>query len=276
MFRLFRFELPLSAGICVILGQMLASGSVPPFSHLLLGFLSFFFISATALILNDVFDLEIDKINTPERPLPAGLVTKRDAIVLSMTVALLGLISSALISLTALLVVLVVWIVGVAYNWRFKCTGIWGNLMVSFFVGMTFIFGGIVAGHPTDVVVWWFGTLAMLVDLGEEIAADALDIEGDRLIASRSLAILLGRQNALRISAAVFFTVVVISLIPFLLHWLKIIYLFPILMMDLIILYSATNLLNPGAVKPRRYVRWIYLGGAFSMLLFIGLRLALL
>jgi len=37
---------------------------------------------SAALILNDYFDLEIDRVNAPLRPLPAGLVTQRDVLVL--------------------------------------------------------------------------------------------------------------------------------------------------------------------------------------------------
>lgn len=51
--RLFRLELPFSAGICVVLGELFALGALPPTQDLLLGFFSYFFISATALILND-------------------------------------------------------------------------------------------------------------------------------------------------------------------------------------------------------------------------------
>lgn len=273
--RLFRVELPLSAGICVILGQLLATGTLPHNDELVLGFLSIFCISATALILNDYFDYEIDKINSPERPLPAGLVTKRDVVVLSFVVALLGMGFAALISTTALLVTIVVWIVGVAYNWRFKRTGLFGNLMVAFSVGMTFIFGGIVVGRPTDALVWWFGLLAMAFDLGEEIAADAMDVEGDRLIGSRSLAIVLGPRNALKVSAGILSTVVIISLIPFPLRWLEPIYLIPILLMDVIILYSTSRLLAPGAERPRRFIRWNYLGASLSILIFILMRLLL-
>jgi geranylgeranylglycerol-phosphate geranylgeranyltransferase len=272
---LFRFELPFSAGICVILGELLAAGSVPSISMLVFGFLSIFFISATALILNDYFDYEIDKVNAPERPLPSGMVTKKDVVILSVVVALLGFVSSALISVTALVVTVVVWIVGVAYNWRFKRTGLLGNLMVSFSVGMTFIFGGIVVGHPADPIIWWFGLLAMLIDLGEEIAADAMDTEGDSLIGSRSLAIVIGPRKALKVSAGIFTAVALISLIPFILHWLEPIYLFPILLMDAIILYSTLRLLDPSSSNPRRFIRWIYLGGSFSILIFIIMRLVL-
>ena len=247
----------------------------PGLAELILGSLSYFFISATALILNDLFDLEIDRVNAPGRPLPSGMVTKRDVIVLSMVVALLGLICAALIGTTAFLVVLVVWVVGVAYNWRFKRTGLVGNLMVAFSVGSTFVFGGIVVGHPADGVVWWFGVIAFLMDLGEEIAADAMDMEGDALIGSRSLAIVLGQRKALVISATIFGALVVVSAVPFIFAWLPLVYLPPIVLMDAIIIYSTSRLLSPRLRDPRKYIRWIYLGATFAIVVIIVMQLAL-
>ena len=98
LFRLFRFELPFTAGVCVILGELLALGKFPTTTEIVLGFLSIFFISATSLILNDYFDIESDKINAPERPLPAGLVTERDVVLLSIVVTMLGFITGYLIT----------------------------------------------------------------------------------------------------------------------------------------------------------------------------------
>jgi geranylgeranylglycerol-phosphate geranylgeranyltransferase len=271
LFRLFRFELPFTAGVCVILGELLALGELPSTTEIVLGFLSIFFISAASLILNDYFDIEIDKINAPERPLPAGLVTERDVILLSIVVTMLGFIAGYLISLEALLVIIMVWAVGFLYNWRFKKAGFVGNLMVSFSVGMTFVFGGIAVGKPFEVIVWFFAIITALIDLGEEIAADAMDIEGDRKVGSRSLALVFGRENALRISGVLFSLVIVASGLPFLLGWLEWIYLFPILLMDAVILYSTSKLLDSRIVNRRIYIRWIYLSGlvAFSTFIFI-------
>ncbi len=270
--RLLRFELPFAAGVCVVLGQFLALDSVPPLHEIVPGFVSIFFISATALILNDYFDLEIDRINAPHRPLPSGMVSKQDVLVLSFVVAFLGLMASALISLTALIMLFVVWIIGVLYNWRFKRSGLAGNLMVSFSVGMTFVFGGVSVGQPANIHVWWFGAIAFLMDLGEEIAADAMDIEGDKIIGSRSLAIVYGRERALRTSAVVFGALILVSLVPFALARIPSIYLIPILIMDIVILYSTVRLLNPTTQRPRAHIRAIYLGGLVAVLLFIGLR----
>jgi geranylgeranylglycerol-phosphate geranylgeranyltransferase len=273
LFRLFRFELPFTAGVCVILGELLALGSLPSVKEILLGFLSVFFVSATSLILNDYFDIESDKINAPERPLPSGLVTERDVVLLSIVVTILGFITGYLISLQALFVVIFVWAVGFLYNWRFKKAGFIGNLMVCFSVGMTFIFGGIAVNKPFEIIVWFFAIWVMLIDLGEEIAADAMDVEGDRLEGSRSLALILGLENALKISAATFFLVIVASSVPFILSWLDWIYLFPILLTDVVILFSLSKLLNSRIVNRRKYIRWIYLSGLVTLIMFIIIRL---
>ena len=272
LFRLFRFELPFTAGVCVILGELLALGKLPTTAEMVLGFLSVFFISATSLVLNDYFDLEIDKINAPERSLPAGLVTQRDAVLLSIALTLLGFITSYMISFGALVTVVLVWVVGFLYNWRFKRAGLIGNLMVSFSVGMTFIYGGIAVGKPFEKIVWFFGILVMLIDLGEEIAADAMDAEGDSQAGSRSLALKFGPENALKISGIIFLSVIVVSCLPFLFGWLEWIYLIPILFMDAVILYSTIKLLDSRTLNRRVYIRWIYLSGLVSILFFILIR----
>ena len=127
LLALFRFELPLFAGVNVVVGQIMALGAAPPISEAVLGFASVFLISATALIRNDYFDLETDRINAPERPLPSGKVMPHEALILSILVTLLGLAASVLVSIPAFITTLLVWVVGVFYNWRFKRSRILGN-----------------------------------------------------------------------------------------------------------------------------------------------------
>jgi geranylgeranylglycerol-phosphate geranylgeranyltransferase len=273
LFRLFRFELPFTAGVCVILGELLALGKLPITTEIVLGFLSVFFISASSLILNDYFDIESDKINAPERPLPAGLVTRQDVVLLFFVVTALGFIASTMINFTALLVVILAWTVGFLYNWRFKKTGLFGNLMVSFSVGMTFIFGGIAVDRPFARAVWSFAIMVFLIDLGEEIAADAMDVLGDQQAGSRSLPVLLGRENALKISAAIFLLVTVFSCLPFLFGWIEWASVFPILLMDVAILYSTIKLLDSKITNRRIYIRLIYLSGLVAILIFIILKM---
>ena len=272
--RLFRLDLSVTAGICVFLGELLALGRLPSVAQAIYGFLSIFCISATALILNDYFDIETDRINAPSRPLPSGLVSKSEVLILSVVVALLGFLFGFLISLQALAVTIGVWIVGFLYNWRFKRTGIWGNLFVAFSVGMTFIFGGIAVGNPFEVVVWYLAVTTFLVDLGEEIAADALDVDGDRRTGSRSLAVVWGPERAMALAAGVFGLVVAGSAVPFVLGWLSWIYLPAIFIWDCFVLYSVIHLLNARRANRIRDIRRIYLSGLGMIIAFIIIRLA--
>ena len=271
--RLFRFELPLAAGLCAVLGQVLALGATPSLPVAALGFVAIFCVSATALILNDYLDLETDRINAPHRPIPSGVVRPREALALSMAVALAGLVASAALGRVALVTATIIWIIGVLYNWRYKRTGFAGNLMVAASVGMTFVFGGITVGQPTSVYAWWFAAIAFLMDLGEEIAADAMDIEGDKLIGSASLAILHGRMFALRVSALIFGVLVAVSLVPFVLGLMSSVHLVPILTMDAVTLYAAIRLLDVRLANPRAHIRAIYLSGLAAVVLFLVLRL---
>ncbi len=173
-----RVELPLSAGICVILGQLFAFGRFPSIWLMISGFMSLFLISASILVFNDYFDIETDKVNAPHRPIPSGLVSPYEALVFAIFLLLSGLVLSLLISYIVLILSVILAVIGFLYNRYFKKCGLWGNLMVSFSVGMTFVFGGASVGLPLNKTVLFFGLIAALTDLGEEIAADAMDMEG--------------------------------------------------------------------------------------------------
>ena len=274
-FRLFRFELPFTAGICVVLGQILALNTFPSLREVVLGFFAVFLISASALILNDYFDVESDRINAPERPVPSGLVSENEVLYLFILVSLVGFLLGWLIHLQALAVLVLVWAVGVVYNWRFKHFGLVGNLMVSFSVGMTFIFGGVVVNQVWRPAVLFFAIWVFLINLGEEIAADANDMEGDRQSGSRSLAVLFGRKTAIRISSGIFLLVAAGSAVPFIFGWLAWVYFLPLLFADGVILYSTSKLMHANETQRRKYIRWIYLSRMGALLMFIAIKVLL-
>jgi geranylgeranylglycerol-phosphate geranylgeranyltransferase len=93
--QLFRIELPLAAGVCTLIGAIISPGKLPPLWILLSVFLCVFFISSSAMISNDYFDLETDRINAPDRPLPSGHAQPKDAILFAILTAILGLAAAA-------------------------------------------------------------------------------------------------------------------------------------------------------------------------------------
>jgi geranylgeranylglycerol-phosphate geranylgeranyltransferase len=274
LFELMRFELPFAAGICVILGQLFALGFFAPFTLSLLAFFSVFTISASILVLNDYLDLETDIINAPQRPIPSGIVSKKESLLLTVLLIFFGLYFSYLISIIAFATIIFLLIIGNLYNRFFKKSGLLGNLIVSISVGMTFIFGGISVGEPFNKTVIFFALIAALIDLGEEIAADAMDIEGDKLINSKSIAIKYGRVKAVKTSSIIFSIVLLLSPVPFFLGWFSFIYLIPIGIMDLFILYSTIKLIKSQQnSEGRKYIRLLYIGSTFGLVIFLVMKM---
>lgn len=268
--QIFRPELPFSAGVCVVLGEIIALGNFPSWRDLALGFICGFFISGSAIVLNDYFDLEVDKVNTPNRPLPAGIISPADAILLAIIATFIGLLAAFLISVPAFILCVIFGGIGFLYNWKFKEAGLLGNLMVSSSVAITFILGGMVVGEPWNKIVWCFALIGFFIDLGEEIAGDAMDIEGDKKRGSKSIAIVRGRGFALGIASLFFGLVVLISFIPAIFEWLGASYLLMIFITDtLIIVFTIRLLKSKTSAEGVKSMRGIYLGALVGMLAFI-------
>jgi len=270
LIELLRPELPFAAGISVIIGEIITLGKLPSLSELFLGFMWGFFLSESAMILNDFFDIEVDKINAPNRPLPSGLISSNTAIVFSIIISLLGLIISFFINKAAVLLYIIFWFIGFLYNWKLKEKGLLGNLFVSSSVAVTIILGAIVVGNPWNKAVLIFSLMLFVFDLGEEIAADTMDIEGDKKRNIKSIAILIGRQKALNISFLLFMIYIILSFIPVILNLFGISYLIIISLTNSMILIWGIKLIKSSTIKEGRiYVRRLYLSGLLGFLLII-------
>ena len=222
VYHLIRPELPLAGGICVIAGQIIVLQTLPNFFAGFMGFLSGFFISGAAMITNDYFDLDVDRINHPQRPIPSGKISLSEAKVLTGMFSLAGFVTSALLGPLTLTFAIFLWIIAILYNWKLKESGLLGNMMVGLSVAGFFIFGGLSVGGLTNGIIWIFGTLAFLFDLGEEIAGDVMDMAGDEKRSSKTLARIYGKQYALNVSSFLFTLFALISLLPIILGWLDI------------------------------------------------------
>jgi len=268
--QLIRPELPISAGICVIVGQTIASGKLPALQAMALGFALGFFLSSSAMIFNDLFDVEVDRINTPEKPIPSGRITKREAIWLGILTAIIALGVSLIMHPVLWVLSLLMWGLGFLYNWKAKASGLMGNLIVSLNVGMTIIFGAISVRQINNSLVWIFAAIAFFFDLAEEIAGDAMDMEGDKQRDSRSLAILYGKKTALRVSSILFGIVILLSFVPVLIGETSLAYLLPIGLMDILIIFFTLRLLkSTNHDEGHRAMRGLYLSATLGLIAFI-------
>ncbi len=274
LFRLSRPDLSFAAGLCVVLGELLAFDHLPALCTVMAGFFSVACISAAILVMNDCLDVATDMINAPLRPIPSGMVSKTQAAYFAAALFIFGLGLSFTISVKALAAAMLLTVVGISYNRYFKKSGILGNLLVSFSVGMTFIYGGIAVGNPGEKSVLSFAIVTALIDLGEEIAADAMDAEGDKLIHSKSIAIRHGKNSAVNIATMIFVSIIFLTTIPFVMGWFSIIYALPLGMLDVLIIVAVAGYRNTEGDKARTYLKWLYRGGTGTLLIFLIMKLA--
>jgi 4-hydroxybenzoate polyprenyltransferase len=79
------------------------------------------------IVLNDYFDIEIDKKERPSRPLPSGTITKRHALAIAIVALLIANTMALVVGLTSLAVSLALTVAIIAYDYRLK-HGLFGPL----------------------------------------------------------------------------------------------------------------------------------------------------
>ncbi len=68
------------------------------------------------VVMNDVFDAELDKVERPERPIPSGLATKSGATILGFGLLLFGIAMAWQVSLLSMLIAVAVAVLAVTYD----------------------------------------------------------------------------------------------------------------------------------------------------------------
>src|SRR5712691_6434699 len=93
-------------GFGVVIGEAIGLGKLPGIREAVFGFLTASLMMAGTMVANDVYDVEIDKVNSPQRPLPSGTVKTRDATLLAVALSVAAMGFSALLGLWTFLTAL--------------------------------------------------------------------------------------------------------------------------------------------------------------------------
>src|SRR5947199_4131922 len=252
-------------GLAVIVGETIALGSLPPLSNALFGFLTASLLLAGPLVLNDIQDIQIDRVNTPNRPLPSGKIGVREAYALSLVLSSLAIIFSAFLGVFTLLTALVALALMAYYNTRGKKTGLLGNVVVSFNVALPFLFGGL-AVNSLRPLLFIFFLLAFLANTAREVAKGIADVAGDSSKGIMTIAVTQGPKRAAELAAAFFAIAVLLSfLVPIFDQRVSLFYYPIVVLADFGFLYSSYKLIRDPTATTVRKVKsqvlvWMLLG----------------
>ena len=193
--------------------------------------LSVYSFMASWNALNDYLDLEIDKINRPDRPLPSGRISKSlalTAIILTCAISVISLFLAGQIAnemtdnFEDWYPTIFIWLIALTLLVNYeddrillglKNRGLPGNLAISISVGLVVLFGAAGLFDPLNeraVSLFFIGTL---YNLSREIIKDVEDMEGDE--GRNTYAMRAGAENARLASWVILLITLVALLAPF-------------------------------------------------------------
>ncbi len=195
----------------VVSGAVTAAGAVPPerwssalLTYPLLGALMAAVLNAGNNALNQIFDLAIDRINKPRRPLPSDRMSLTGAWVFTLACYAIALGLAWLVAPGGRHECFWIVLAAVVFTYiysvpplRTKRMGIWANITIAIPRGLLLK----VAGWSTVKTVmglepWYIGSIFGLFLLGASTTKDFADMEGDRMGGCRTLPIVYGVSRA--------------------------------------------------------------------------------
>ena len=273
LFRIVRPVNSVMMGFAVLVGAAIGGGSLLPSSvpELALAFLVGFFLSGSAMAVNDYYDREIDAINEPGRPIPSGAVSPGEALAVTGVFSVLGLGLAWLTSVGNLAIAVLGWVGMMVYSTVGKQTGLPGNLILSGCIALPFVYGGFIGGETGLSHSLLFALVAFLTNTGREVTKGIVDIEGDRASGIRTVAASRGPAAAAWVSVACYVMAVLISVVPVYLGLVSFWYIPFVTVTDLGLIYLSASLLREPSRENSRTVKNrvlpLMLSGLFGFLL---------
>jgi geranylgeranylglycerol-phosphate geranylgeranyltransferase len=210
--KLARLPNALTAGLGVWLGQVCLPG---PFAwkSAVLGSAAMAILAAAGNMQNDVLDLQVDRINRPDRPLASGRIARGTALAVAILLYLVALLLAFALGRPEGLLTMGMAALLCLYNLKLKALPLWGNLAVAALCALAIYLPelGRLPDYTAIPVLF-----AFLTTLAREVAKDAEDVAGDRACGYQTLPIRFGDNAAKGVTAVA--CVLVVLLLP--LPWL--------------------------------------------------------
>ena len=199
--------------ISILVAGIICNSNSFDFAKIIFAAIAGAFVGSAGNVINDYFDIEIDLINKPNRPLPAGKITKREALIFYLFLNVMAIILAMKINIIAITIVVISIVSIFFYSFHLKKIPLIGNLVVSFFTGLAFVFGGAaVNGVGNSIFPAFF---AFLINLIREIVKDMEDVEGDLKLGVITFPAKYGFKKAMNLILVITIILILSTMIPF-------------------------------------------------------------
>jgi 4-hydroxybenzoate polyprenyltransferase len=202
--------------------------------------------AAAGNIINDIYDVESDKISHPDRVLVLGDLTKNEAWYEYLFFNFSSLLIAAYLSPILLIIIIITIGLLFIYSSRLERLPLIGNFVIALITASAFIYGGIAVDNVQAAVIP--AIFAFLINLIREIVKDIQDIEGDSKLNFKTFPIRFGINISKQLILSITITLILFTIYPFITNYYKIEYFIlvmiivnPILIYSLKLLYDKSD-----------------------------------
>lgn len=245
-------------------------------------------VTFSGYVINDLYDLETDKQNRPDKVIIGTLVSPGQARAIYLILVFLGMginlylayqYNKMIWSWIYPLAILLLWL----YSYRLKASVIWGNLLVSVFCAAVALLVPFAEkepiqqlpdGHDLLFTLYFYAFFAGVSNMLREIIKDAEDRVGDQATGKITLAVKFGEKSSgawsrslliiLSVSIAIFFILMEYSTFAMVL--------FGACTIPWMILIAIGLLKNPARIqwaKLSQYAKLLMVGGLLGLLFLV-------
>ncbi|MFX1493970.1 MAG: geranylgeranylglycerol-phosphate geranylgeranyltransferase [Promethearchaeota archaeon] len=210
--------------LTVIIGILNTRTNIPAYLviiNIILGVITYFFVAGSGMVINDIYDLEIDRINRPERPIPSGRITKQQAKIIFFAAYGIGvglsICHSFFFNIGFLNIILAVFFgfIGWVYAKWGKKSGFLGNIIVSISFSIGLIYGAILNNSNIPPYIYFFFLTSFFLLLSREVIKGCEDIEGDKEQNVKTLAIRIGVKKSTIIAIIFSLMAILFFILPY-------------------------------------------------------------
>ncbi len=249
-----RIVRPLNCGMFfsgTVVGGIIVAGAGalqwPGNTPLILASVSATLVGATGNVINDLYDVEIDRLNRPMRPLPSGIVTPNQARILWVVLAISGLAVALLVSALHLAIAVSSVVLLVAYSARLKSVSLIGNVVVSVVVATSLVYGALSIGGAALAIP--AAIFALVTTMSRELVKDIEDLHGDRARGVGSFAVRAGTARSAHLASALLLVTIGLTPTPYLLMGYSGLYLLLMVVSDGFLLSAVWWVLHTDSEK---------------------------
>ena len=189
-----------------VVGILIVSRGLPPLMNTFKTIIMVPFLTMYVYLLNDIMDAKMDRGSNAKstRPIPSGLVSKKEALILCFINGFIGILIALTIKIQVAIVAAFFLLLGTVYSTppiRLKTRFLMKETITIAGLFTLVSLGSLITGTPPISIVYFMSFFSIFILTLWSTFYDALDEEEDRRFGCKTVAILLKQSQRLELSA---------------------------------------------------------------------------